>query len=146
MTSGGLLQTLHGRGRGLRLATSAVTVWLLVSLLVSLQPCCALFTSLFGQDVRESLVLHSVDYEHNTSSQVPEKDKNYCGDGASVSTDLAKALPAVPGNASSSYGAAVFATSLLPVFAVVPRLVFPSAYNSSPPPFRLYLRFLHLLI
>jgi len=147
MNSGGLLHALHGRGRGLRLATSAVTVWLLVSLVVSLQPCCALFTSLFGQHDQEStLVLHGVGDGHNASSQVANKDKNYCGDSAGVSTDLAKALPAVPVNAPSSYGAAVFAASPLPVFAVVSRLVLPSAYHPSPPSSRLYLRFLHLLI
>jgi len=147
MNSSGLLQALHGRGRGSRLATLAVTVWLLGSLLVSLQPCCALFISLFGQHDQESThVIHGVGHGDEISSQVSSKDKNYCGDGASVSTDLAKALPAVPGNPSSSSGVAVFATSLLSVFAVVPHLIFPSAYNPSPPPFRRYLRFLHLLI
>lgn len=147
MNRGGLLQAVHGCGRGVRLATAGVTVWLLVSLLVSLQPCCALFTALFGQHASESaVVLQGVDHGDHSTGQISQKDKNDCDDGASASTDLAKALPAVPGKVPSTHDMAAFVALSLPVFAAVPRLVLPSAYHSSPPRFRLYLRFLHLLI
>lgn len=147
MNSGGLLLALHGRGRGLRLASSGVTVLLLISLLISLQPCCALFTSLFTQHGHDSTILsEGIDHRHGSSNPVSENDQNYCGDGASASTYLAKAIPAIPDNLLSSHDVDVFAASPLPVFATVSHLVLSSAYHPSPPPYRLYLRFLHLLI
>jgi len=146
MNNDGLLQIISGRGHRTRLLASGVAVWLTVSLVAALQPCCEIFYSLFEQhshDITNASAGH--DHEHGSTAPVSGKINDYCGHGMNSGLDLAKAVPIIPVNSfSSPEGAAPIAGSTL-VLAVTSLRILPSIYHPSPPPFRLYLRFLHLL-
>jgi len=146
MKSGKLLQTVYGRGRATRLAASVMAGALSLSLVISLQPCCRLFTSLVEPHSHESTtMLHGFDYEHGSTAPKSGGAKDFCSHGISSSAELAKVVPAIPERISWSPDGAVVAVLSLPVFTAARHSVSPAVYNPSPPPFRRYLRFLHLL-
>jgi hypothetical protein len=143
----GLLRTVYGRGRGLRLAASAMAAWLSVSLVISLQPCCEIFTGLFEQHAQAPSVTHAdLDHRGDSTGPVSGQARDFCGHGASSGADLAKAVPVIPAKTSASPDG-IAAALLAPLFsAKAPKMILASVYHPSPPPFRLYLRYLHLLI
>ena len=147
MKIGKPLQITGGEKRRARFVGTAMAALLSISLVVSLQPCCELFASLFEQP-GDALAGVSVkaDHEHGSTLPVSGKLQDYCGHGASSGADLAKVVPVVPSNASSSHAGGALAVSVTPIFFAATRAVLPSAYHPSPPPFRVYLRFLHLLM
>jgi hypothetical protein len=147
MKNDGLLHIISGRGHRTRLLAAGAAVWLTISLVAGLQPCCELFNSLFEQHSHDLTdVSASHDHDHGSTAPVSGKINDYCGHGMTAGLDLTKAAPVIPLNSfSSPDGAAPTAWSTL-VFAVASLRVLPSIYHPSPPPFRLYLRFLHLLI
>lgn len=147
MKFGKLSQTVHGRGRATRLAASAMAGALSLALVISLQPCCKLFTSLVEPHSHESAdMIHGLDHGHDSTAPVSGKIEGSCTHGISSGAELAKVVPAIPGRTPSSPEGAVFAVLSLPVFTAARHLIPPAAYHPSPPPFRRYLRFLHLLI
>jgi hypothetical protein len=147
MNNDGLLYLISGRGHRTRLLASGVAVWLTVSLVAALQPCCEIFNSLFEQHSQQLTgVSAGHDHEHGSTALVSGKINDSCGHGMNTGLDLTKVVPVIPVNSfSSPDGAAPTVWSTL-VFAVTSLRILPSIYHSSPPPFRLYLRFLHLLI
>jgi hypothetical protein len=147
MKFGKLLQTVHGGGRATRCAASVMVGVLSVSLVISLQPCCKLFTSLVEPHGHESTaMLHGPDHEHGSTAPASGKVQDSCTHGINSGAELAKVVPAIPGRTPSSPDGAVFAVLSLPVFTAARHLASPAVYHPSPPPFRRYLRFLHLLI
>lgn len=147
MKSSQLLQTVHGRGRATRLAASVTAGVLSLSLVVSLQPCCKLFAPLAEPDGHESTAMfHASDHEHGSSAPVSGNDQDSCAHGISSGAQLAKVVPAIPERTAASPDGAALVVLSSPVFTAVQHLVLPAAYHPSPPPFRRYLRFLHLLI
>lgn len=146
MKISGLLHAGHARGHGTRFAASVMAVLLSVSLVISLQPCCELFTSLFTQQGLESnAIADGSGHDHDSTAPVSGKVQDYCGHFFSSGMDLAKAVPAILKNPASSDGA-VFAVISSWVVPAMTRVVSPPTYHSPPPSFRIYLRFLHLLI
>jgi len=147
MKFGGLLHTIHGGRRATRLAASVMVGVLSVSLLISLQPCCKPFAPLVEPHNHESKALaHGFDHRHDSGTPVSDETQDSCTHGISTGAELAKFVPAIPGRISWSPDGAVFAVLSLPVFIAARYRVSPAAYDPSPPPFRRYLRFLHLLI
>lgn len=137
-------QTLNG---SLRRTAPLLAALLSVSLIVSLQPCCELFISLFTpHGVESSAAPDGGDHAHGPAAPLPAKAGDSCGHGASSPADLAKAVPAIPVKAASSFVGAVSVIAASWEFASVPRLLLSPAFHPSPPPFRVYLRFLHLLM
>lgn len=147
MKSGKLLQTVHGRRRATRLAASVMAGVLSLSLVIGLQPCCKLFTLLAESHGHESTaMLHGSDHEHGSSTPVSGNDQDSCTHGIGPGAGLAKVVPAIPARTAASPDGAALVVLSSPVFTAVQHLVLPAAYHPSPPPFRRYLRFLHLLI
>ena len=147
MKFGKLFRTVQGRGRATRLAASAMAGALSLSLVISLQPCCKPFTPLDESHSHESTAtLHGPDLEHGSTAPVSEKSQDSCSHGISSGAELAKFVPVIPGRITWSPDGAAFAILSLPIFTTVRQGVTPAAYHPLPPPFRRYLRFLHLLI
>ena len=149
MKIGGQLQAVHGNGRGTRV-TASMMVMLLSILLIAIgfQPCCELSPSIgkLAKHSRPSAVTPAgISHNHVFSNCVSDKSQDYCGHGTNTGPALAKAAPATVENTSSSDGDANAVNSSL-TFASAPRNVLMSVYSLSAPPFRLYLRYLHLLI
>ncbi|MEX2162987.1 MAG: hypothetical protein WD823_01920 [Sulfuricaulis sp.] len=149
MKIGGQLQAVHGNGRGTRV-TASMMVMLLSILLIAIgfQPCCELSPSIgkLAKHSRASAVTPAgISHNHVFSNCVSDKSQDYCGHGANTGPALAKAAPAIVEYTSSSDGGAYAVISSL-TFASATRNVLTSVYSISAPPFRLYLRYLHLLI
>jgi len=145
MKFGHLLLAFYDRRRATRLAASIMVGVLSVSLVISLQPCCKLFTSLVESHGHESTAMpHGPDQEHGSPAPESGKARDSCTHGISSGAELAKVVPAITGRTSASPDGVIFAVLSLPVFAAR-HTVSPAVYNPSPPPFRRYLRFLHLL-
>jgi len=149
MKIGGQLQAVHGNGRGTRVTASMMVMLLSILLIATgFQPCCELSPSITKstKHSRASAVTPAgISHNHVFSNCVSDKSQDYCGHGANTGPALAKAAPAIVENTSSSDGDAYAVISSL-TFASAPRNVLTSAYSLSAPSFRLYLRFLHLLI
>lgn len=147
MKFGHMLLAFYDPRRATRLAASVMVGVLSVSLVISLQPCCKLFTSLVESHGHESTAMpHGPDQERGSPAPESGKARDSCTHGISSGAELAKVVPAIPGRISWSADGAVFTVLSLPVFNTVRHRVSPAAYHPSPPPFRRYLRFLHLLI
>ena len=149
MKIGGQLRTVHGNGRETRVAASMLVVSLSVLLIaLRFQPWCELSPSIgnlakHNQD--SAAAAAGVSQTHAFSDCVSDKSQDYCSHGANTGPALTKAAPATVENTSSSDGDANAVISSL-TFASAPRNVLMSVYSLSAPSFRLYLRFLHLLI
>jgi len=118
-----------------------------LSLVISLQPCCKPFTPLAESHSHESTAtLHGPGHEQGSAAPVSDKSQDPCSHGIRSGAELAKFVPAIPGRISWLPDGAVFAVLSLPVFTTVRHGLSPAAYHPLPPPFRRYLRFLHLLI
>ena len=142
-----LLQAVHSRSRATRLAASVMAAVLSLSLVISLQPCCKLFSPLAeSHGHAATTMLHGTDHEHGSSAPVSGDDQDSCTYGIGPGAELAKVVPAIPARTAASPDGALFVVLPLPVFTAVRQLVSPATYHPSPPPFRHYLRFLHLLI
>ena len=142
-----LRRTIQGGGRATRLAASVMAGVLSLSLVISLQPCCKLFSPLTESHDHESTSMRcGPDHEHGSSMPVSGNDQDSCTHGIGSDAELAKVVPAIPARTAGSTEGAVFVVLSRPVFTAVRHLVSPAAYHPSPPPFRRYLRFLRLLI
>lgn len=118
-----------------------------VSLVVSLQPCCELFASLFApHGVVSGAVADDSGHAHDVTAPSPGKLGDACGHGASSPADPAKAVPAIPEKNVSSPVGAVLVAAASREFSAVPRSLSMPAFHPSPPPFRFYIRFQHLLM
>ena len=148
MKIGGLLRTIRGRKHAARFTAAVAAVLLTVSLFVSLQPCCGPYTSLSAPHSAQSgSFAHEGDsHAQGTQAAGLAGFQDCCGHSASSGPELAKAMPAIPGRGSSQTDAAVSTIFIASGFWAMPRMVLPSIYALSPPPFHIYLRFLHLLI
>ena len=147
MKNDGLLNFIAGRGYRTRLLASGVTAWLTLSLIATLQPCCEVFNSLPGHHNHDMTGMSAgLDHELGSTAPLSGMIHDNCAHGMSTGLDLTKTVPAVPVNSFSSPDGAVSAvwSTLVPFVASL--RVLPSIHHPSPPPFRLYLRFLHLLI
>ncbi len=135
-----------GRPRVYR-AAPVIAVLLSVSLIISLQPCCDLFTSLFLRHGIESNVLSDwAGHDRDSSVPVSGKIDDHCVPGVRAGVDLTKAVPVIPAKPISSPAGAVFIAAASLEFTAAQRLLLAPAFHPSPPPFPIYLRFLHLLM
>ena len=149
MKIGEQLRTVHGKGRGTRVAASMMVVSLSVLLIaLRFQPWCELSPSIgnLAKHSRDSAAAPAgVSQTHAFSDCVSDKSQEHCDHGASTDPALTKSASAIVENTVSSSDGAANAVFLPVTFASAPRNVMTSAYSLATPPFRLYLRFLHLL-
>ena len=146
MKIGGRLLAVHDRARGTRVAAS-MTVLLSVIAIGFLPRCELSPIAKLAKHSRASAVSPvGVSHNHGFSACISGNLKYYCSYGAHAGPALTNFAPAIVDNTSSSSDGDAHGVFLPLSIASAPRNVMTSAYSLSAPSFRLYLRFLHLLI